>query len=108
MKSIVGMLVLACMSGCAIEPATLTDKVGIQPISSGGDYVPVSGSPGEACSAKSVFIINTDHGIEIVEVPAFCNRSIGPDRGDPAPDYASDPWENVLHGNVKPSLDMKR
>ena len=109
---IVSALSLVCMFGCAMEPATITDKADMQPTSSGGwDYVPTTGSPSSRCGAKSTFFINTDQGIVIVDVPAFCNPSIGPDRGDPAPDYVSDPnpWEKDLNGSkVNPSLDTKR
>ena len=110
MKSIViSVLALVCVAGCAIDPST--DNSG-KPASSGGGHVPdiafePAGQAGQ-CSAKSTFIYNTPEGIVIVDVPAFCNPSIGPDRGDPAPDYASDPnpWEKNLNGSkVNPSLD---
>jgi hypothetical protein len=115
MKSmIVSVLALVCVAGCAMEPATTDKTPDAQPAtnSNGGEYVPIApGNPGTPCGAKSTFIINTPDGIVIVDVPAFCNPSIGPDRGDPAPDYVSDPnpWEKDLNGSkVNPSLDTKR
>lgn len=63
-----------------------------------GGYTPGTGNPGQLCSAASHLIINTPEGPVVIDIPANCNPTIGPDRGDPAPDYASDPnpWENKL------------
>ena len=102
------MMILACMCmiGCAFDPsAPDTSSTNMQPSdTNGGNYsVPSGGDPGTACGAKSVFFVNTPEGVVIVEVPAFCNIVIGPDRGDPAPDYVSNPnpIEDIMIKNVR-------
>lgn len=114
MKSIVSLLAIVCMTGCVLQEAehSTDGSAGMQPTSSGGgNYIPVAGSPAQRCTAKSVFVVNTPEGPVVVEVAANCNPSVGPDVGDPAPDYVSDPnpWEKNLNGTkVNPSLDTKR
>ena len=106
MKTTLILSMCACMIGCAFDPSSAPDITSnMQPSdTNGGNYnAPSSGNPGTACSAKSVFIINTPEGIVVVEVPAFCNPSMIPNAGDPAPDYVSNPnpVEGIAIKNVR-------
>jgi len=111
--SLLVVSLLACLAGCSMQAGedTKDSATNTQAAYAGqGNYSPGSASPGQLCSAASHFIVNTSEGLVVIDLPANCNPTIGPDRGDPAPDYASDPWDSILRGNfnINPAPETHR
>lgn len=55
------------------------------------NYDSPSSGNSQPCDKPTFIVVN---GVE-TEVPSLCNQNLGPDKGDPPPDFAvdPDPWD---------------